>query len=328
MAVAARHQASGRWALGFGLACTTMLLWGALPIGLKVCLSEMDAATITFYRFLGATLIVGGVLQARGRLPRLGQQPTRVRWMLVAAGSFLAINYLLYLLSLDRTTPADAQVLIQIGPFLLALGGLVVFRERFAPLQWLGFASILIGLGLFFRTQLGALAADTLGRERYVFGNALMVGAAATWAVYGLIQKQLLRSISSEQIMFCIYLGSTFAFAVLATPSAIGGMTATGAGALLFCTLNTVVGYGAFAEALEHWEASRVSAVLALTPIATLVMVELVRLFIPSLEVGQGALPWASLAGAGLVVAGSLATSLGAPPPRPSPPPSRRDDGR
>jgi drug/metabolite transporter (DMT)-like permease len=44
---------------------------------------------------------------------------------------------------------------------------------------------------------------------------------------------------------------------------------------LLACCMNTLVAYGAFAEALAHWEASRVSATLALTPLVTFVAVAL-----------------------------------------------------
>ena len=60
--------------------------------------------------------------------------------LLIVATLGLAANYIGFLLGLDHTSPANAQVLIQLGPLLLALGGLVVFRERFAPAQWLGFA--------------------------------------------------------------------------------------------------------------------------------------------------------------------------------------------
>lgn len=305
-----RHQASGRRGLGFALACTTMFLWGSLPIALKVVLAQMDAATITFYRFLGSSLAVGGYLAMRGRLPQLGLLDRRGRTMLFGAGLFLGINYLLYLMGLDLTAPADAQVLLQIGPLLLALGGLVVFRERFVPLQWLGSSFLITGLALFFSSQLGAIGADLDGRDQYLLGNALMVAAAMLWASYGLLQKQLLRELPSEHIMLCIYAGCAVLFLPLSDLSGLGALDGVGLIVLAYCALNTAIGYGAFAEALEHWEASRVSAVLALTPIATLVLVDLATLVWPTLDVDQRDLPWASLGGAGLVVIGSLLTSL------------------
>ena len=59
-------------------------------------------------------------------------------------------------------------------------------------------------------------------------------------------------------------------FTPLASPASLAHLDLERAGLLAFCALNTVVGYGAFAESLAHWEASRVGAVLALTPLGTL----------------------------------------------------------
>jgi drug/metabolite transporter (DMT)-like permease len=79
--------------------------------------------------------------------------------------------------------------------------------------------------------------------------------------------------------------------------------------ATAYCALNTVGAYGAFAEALAHWEASRVGAVLALTPLLTLLLMELIGWQSPGLVDPEqiAALGWM---GAMLVVAGSMAVSL------------------
>jgi drug/metabolite transporter (DMT)-like permease len=300
------HRASGRHVRGMVLATTTMLLWGILPLALKGVLPVMDPATITWYRFAVSTLLLGGFLAATGRLPALAGLGGRGWLLLAVATVFLAVNYLAYLVSLDLTTPADAQVMIQAAPLLLALGGIVVFRERFTRMQWTGFAVLVFGLALFSGSQLLAIVR---GADRFLLGVAVMAAAALTWAVYGLAQKQLLQSLPSQAIMLCIYAGCTLLFAPLAEPARILNLDLAALGLLLFCALNTVLGYGAFAEALEHWEASRVSAVLALTPLATLALVELGSGSWPDLQPRD--LPWTSLAGAGLVVGGSLLTALG-----------------
>ena len=305
-----RHTTSGRRGLGLALATVTMLLWGALPLALKGVLPGMDAATITWYRFLASGLLLGGFLAARGRLPAMRQLGRASGWLLAIATVFLAINYWAYLVALDLTTAADAQVLIQLAPLLLALGGLVVFRERFTRVQWLGFAVLGAGLALFSGSRLVALIE---GADRFLLGAAVMLAAAVTWAVYGLAQKQLLQVLPSEAIMLCIYLGCAALFTPLADPGALLSLEPLALALLAFCALNTLLGYGAFAEALEHWEASSVGAVLALTPLATVALVELVDALWPGLVEPQ-TLAWSSLAGAGLVVAGSLAVSLGAPP--------------
>lgn len=305
------HRTSGRWQRGLGLACTTMLLWGSLPIALKRVLVAMDARTITWYRFVASALVVGVVLALWGRLPKLARLGRSAWLLLVVAAVFLGGNYLAYLVALDMTTPADAQVVIQLGPLLLGLGSLVVFRERFGRVQWTGFAILLAGLGLFFESQLGAILGE---RDRYVLGNLAMVSAAAMWAVYGIAQKQLLRDLSSQEIMLCIYVGCALLFTPLAEPAAITRLGALELGVLGFCALNTIVAYGAFAEALEHWEASRVSAVLALTPLTTLAVTQLAA-GSQALAVAGPSLPWTSLVGAAMVVSGSLLVALGAKAP-------------
>jgi drug/metabolite transporter (DMT)-like permease len=304
-----RHQPSGRAALGLALATTTMLLWGVLPLALEAALTWVDPMTLTWFRFLAAAAVLAVFLARRGALPRVGRL-VRPEWMLLAvATGGLAVNYLGYLVGLARTSPADAQVLIQLAPLLLGLGGIAVFRERYAGLQWLGFAVLVVGLAAFFASQLHALGRDL---QRYRSGVTLLGVASFAWAGYGLAQKQLLRALPSQALMLCIYAGCALCFWPGSHPGRLGGIPAVGLAVLAFCAANTLVAYGAFAAALEHWEASRVSAVLALTPLATLACVRAAAGLAPDRFEGAH-LPWASWVGAGLVVAGSLLTALGGP---------------
>jgi len=77
-------------------------------------------------------------------------------------------------------------------------------------------------------------------------------------------------------------------------------------GLLAFCGLNTLIAYGSFAEALVHMEASRVSAVIALTPLLTVAIVQL----IPMQGIVAESLQAISLIGALMVVCGSITTAV------------------
>ena len=300
------HRPTGRRSLGFALAATTMLLWGVLPLGLQLVLESLDAVTITWFRFGFSSGVLVVWLGGSGALPALGTL-SRSGWALLALATVgLAANYLTYLVGLDLTSAASSQVLIQMAPLLLALGGLVVFGERFTRLQWTGFAVLVIGLALFFVSQLAVLIE---GLDRYLTGAGMLAIAAVTWAAYGLAQKQLLRTLSPQGIMLCIYLGCFVCFSPGAEPSALADLDGVGWGALLFCAANTLVAYGAFAAALEHWEASRVSAVLSITPLATLAFASLGSVWIPVWVQTEHLSP-ASLVGAFAVVGGSLLVSL------------------
>jgi drug/metabolite transporter (DMT)-like permease len=284
-----------------------MLMWAVLPLGLEITLRAMDPNTIIWYRFLVSALLLGGVLAYRGTLPPLASLPRNVWALLAVATAFLAINYLCFLLGLQHTSPANSQVLIQLAPVLLAMGGLWVFGERFTLLQWLGFAMLIAGLGTFVRDQSG-LAGAALGEYR--LGTLLMLLAAVTWAIYGLAQKQLLRWLPSQGVMLCIYAGCVALFLPLSTPRQLFGMGRAELWMLLFCSLNTVAAYGTFAEALAHWEASRVAAVLALTPVMTIASTAAAHALWPSF-VEPSRMSGVGVAGVGLVVVGALGTALG-----------------
>jgi len=299
------HEPSGRHAVGFALAGSTMLLWSVLPHGLNLALAELDPVTITWFRFGVSAALMTAWLALRGALPGL-RDLAAARVLLFVATAALAANYLTYLVGLDLTTPANAQVLIQMAPLLLAVGGIVVFRERFTPGQWLAFGVLVGGILLFFASQLRELAA---GFDRYLRGVAAIAVAAVTWAIYGLAQKQLLRSFTSQQVMTCIYVGCFVCFSVGARPGELADLTAVGWGSLAFAAFNTLGAYGCFAASLAHWPASRVSAVLALTPLLTLAVGVAGSRWLPEL-VAPEHVSTTSLVGAALVVTGSMGVSL------------------
>jgi drug/metabolite transporter (DMT)-like permease len=301
------QQNSRNWKLGFALALTTAVFWGILPIALKVALSELDAWTITWCRFAGATLIVGVWLASRGALPA-GRVRDRKVWRWLLPGCLgLTGNYVLYGLGLHYTSPAVTQTVMQIAPLLLLVFGMFVFHERFSRLQWLGFVVLVFGLALFFNRRLPELLNPA---EGWSFGILLLVCSSISWAMYGVSQKQLLRYLDSSQILFLVYAGATLILLPTTTLGALLHVHGATLLALMFGVLNTVVAYGAFGMALEVWEVSRVSSVAASAPLFTVA---------GSMLGAQAALSWVtpetlnavSLAGAFFVVAGSVVSALG-----------------
>ena len=148
------HRASGRSRLGLALSLVTALCWATLPVALKVTLQALDPLTLTWFRFLVAAVLTAGWLALRGRTGGFGALGRRGWGLLGLAAVMLVGNYVFYLLGVGRTSPGNAQLLIQLAPLLMALGGIVVFGERFRAAQWLGLALLVAGLGLFFRDQM------------------------------------------------------------------------------------------------------------------------------------------------------------------------------
>ncbi|MEC4819271.1 MAG: DMT family transporter [Scytonema sp. PMC 1069.18] len=301
------HTTSGRWRLGLGLSLLTVFLWGILPIALAVTLQKLDVYTVTWFRFLLSFTLLGIYLGWQGKLPTLEKLRSTSWKLLLIATIFLAANYILFLQGLALTSPANAEVIIQLAPLLMGLGGLILFKERYKLPQWIGVSILTIGLTLFFNEQLKNLITS---QGKYLLGSVLVVVGAAAWSVYALAQKQLLQSLSSANIMLLIYGGCALLFTPFAAPKTIFTLSFGQFLVLLFCALNTLIAYGAFAESLEHWEASRVSAVLALAPIVTLMSVWVVSVISPNL-ISSEHLSIQGVLGAVVVVAGSMIIALG-----------------
>jgi drug/metabolite transporter (DMT)-like permease len=303
------HRSSGNHRLGLLLATITMVIWSFLPNLLKYLLSHIDPYTLTWYRFAIASVGFALLLKCQGALPKLGELGRRDFVLLLIAILGLAANYICFLIGLDLTSPATSQVLIQIGPVLLALGAILIFREHFTKTQWLGFAILVLGLVVFFRSQLSELAGKVSEAEQYRLGAMAIVAAGIFWAAYGLAQKQLLVSIPSQPLMLCLFLGCTVLFFPATDLRAVGELDATGLTGLVIAALATAGAYGCFSAALEHVEASRVSAIIALVPLGTLASSYLLSSMVPDL-VPRVSLSALSFAGAGAVVLGSLITAL------------------
>lgn len=303
------HRASGQWRLGLTLTLVTTACWATLPIALKIALDVLDPITLTWFRFLIAALFTVAWLGLRGKLrgPQAGFGGLGRRgWLMLSVAALMLVgNYVFYLLGVQHTTPGNAQLLIQLAPLLMALGGIWVFGERFRAAQWAGLALLAFGMTVFFIDQLAA-ATRAPG---YVLGSGLVIVGAIVWAVYALLQKQLLVKLGSMQILLFIYVVASLVLLPFAHPASLLQLDALHWAVLAFCALNTIGAYGAFAEALAHWEASRVSAVIATTPLLCIAAVAGVHALWPQWLAAERitALGWL---GATLAVAGSAAVSL------------------
>ncbi len=190
---------------------------------------------------------------------------------------------------------------------LLLLGGVFILREAFLPVQAVGVGLLLTGLLLFFNTRLGLLWG---GDSDFSFGMLLGSSAALVWATYGLAQKVLLRHLTPTRILRVIYPCCALGLAPLATPADILRVDAVQLVCLIFACINTLVAYGSFTKAMSIWHAAKVSAVVATTPLFSLVLESLLHSLWPS-AYPLDSVGLLSLLGACVVVLGALGIAVG-----------------
>ena len=300
------HISSGRWVYGLSLTLLTALLWGILPIKLKQVLQVMDPITVTWFRLMVSGTCLFIYLAAVKRLPSPKVLGKRGGWLVAMAVCGLVGNYVLYLVGLKMLSPGTAQLVVQMGPIFLMIASVFLFKERFSLGQGVGLLVLIIGFALFFNQRLAELL-TSLGT--YTAGVLTILLATTIWVFYALGQKQLLTVWNSLQVMMVIYLCCALLLLPWVHPMEALQLSPLQGWLLLACCFNTLIAYGAFAEALAHWEASRVSATLAITPLVTFVAVAIAAWLWPD-YVHAEQINGLGYGGAVLVVLGSASVAL------------------
>lgn len=294
------------WKLGLGFTLLTVLMWGLLPVALKIVLEVMDPVTISWYRF-SLSALIALFWYGYKRIGPVKNLLFSQSWPLtaVAVGGLLC-NYLLYIWGLDHITPGAAQILIQLAPLLLLIGSVILFKESFSAMQWLGVTVLIVGMLLFFHQRLTSLV---LTSDEYLTGILLIVGAAVTWAFYGLAQKKLMATHNAKDLLFLICVAGTALLLPLSEPRQIRILDPTELALLVFCGLNTIIAYGSFGLALTYWQSSRVSAVLPIAPLLTLLFTATLNHW-QLIDIPSEPLDWLGSLGALLVVGGAAVAAL------------------
>ena len=250
---------------GILLSFATALLWGILPIFLKISLQGFHAGTISWSRFLFAFLILAIILQWKNHNPlTILRNPP---WMGIVGGVCLAANYYWVTVAVDLSGPSNMAVLIQIAGVFLVLAGVVIFHERLTLRQILGMFIAGCGLYLFFHDQLNRVQES----GEYYYANFLIVLAALVWVGYMVSQKFLSQKYGAQSLNLLVYAVSTVTLVAGVEWADFTQAGLTAWLSLIFCGFNTLIAYGTLAEAVKYIPLALISVIISLNPLITLV---------------------------------------------------------
>lgn len=293
------------WKIGLSLSLLVVLFWATLPVALNISLMAMDAWTLTWLRFTVAAVLTLVLILFTGSWKALLHLSLKNWLWLLLAGITLIGNYVGFIIGLEKTTPANAQVLIQLAPLLMILGGVLFFKESFSWVQKLGTILLISGLLLFFNDQI-----HNILKAEYLQGVFILVFAAVSWAIYALIQKKLHDVLSPQVILTSIYILAMVVLFPFTETTQFSQITQDQWIAISYACLNTVGAYAAFAQALKYWQASRVGMVIAMVPVFTLLFINLMSRLFPQLVVAEK-INAIGFIGVILIVTGSVVASMG-----------------
>lgn len=140
-----------------------------------------DAWEVVFWRALFMAAFIGVLLTVRHR-NRAIAQVTAVGLPGVLAGVLLASASFLFILSVMRTTVANALVLMSTSPFVAALFGRLFLGEHVPRRTYLAMTAGLAGIALMFADALGSGALS---------GNLLACGVPVVFAANIILLRQM-----------------------------------------------------------------------------------------------------------------------------------------
>jgi RarD protein len=249
---------------GILLAMVTAVLWGFLPIFLKLSVKTVPAGSIACFRFVFAFIVLYLILHYRGDQPhRIFKFPP---WLGVLAGLGLGGNYFCVTQAVNYSGPPNVAILIQTAPIMLVLIGVFAFKERLNRVQILGVIIAAMGFTFFYRDQVENVSDLSL----YSSANWLILLAAALWAIYMLCQKILNQKMGPQSLNLLVYGVAALALIPMADWNDFTGLQWEDWALLVFLGVNTLIAYGAIAEAIKLIPLSLISMLVAVNPLITL----------------------------------------------------------
>lgn len=246
----------------------TVLMWGVLAIALKVATKEIDSPTIVWFRFsLAFSALFAWMLIKTPRELKILYKPS---WLIVLSSVALAWNYMGFMLGIQYTSPSNAQVAIQSGPLLLALFGILFFKEKISKIQILGFLIAILGFWIFYRQHVEAVPAGQ--GSQYTKGMLITFSGAVAWAIYAAFQKKLVLSYPVGTLNVFIFGLPVLLYLPFVDFANLAHLSLGYWALLVFLGANTLISYGCLSLALKYLEAGKVSIIIILNPIITFVL--------------------------------------------------------
>jgi len=259
---------------GITYAGVTALLWGFLPIFMKIALQELSGGSIVWFRFAFAFAVLFLILKFQNKQPEsIIKSPPGFG---VLAGILLAANYFYFLKGVETGTPSNAGILIQVAPVMLVFLGVVVFKERLKWNQGVGLAVAAVGFILFYRDQ-----SRQWGSEAYTEISVYMVAAAVLWVGYMVFQKKMAATHKAQHLNLLVY--GTAALVLIPTVvwTEFNNLNFGSWLLMIFLGVNTLLAYGCLSEAVNYIPLWLISVVITLNPFITLTAMSLLSALAP-----------------------------------------------
>jgi chloramphenicol-sensitive protein RarD len=240
---------------GLPFALGAYSLWGVLPLYL-VLLNAVNPFALVGWRTLWTIPVCAIAIAARGQIAEVkaALSNPRVFGVLVISSALISINWVVYIVAVQRGAFYAASLGYYINPLVNVLLGTIFLKERLSRLQWIAVGVAAIGVAI-----LAFEAVDTL---------YISLTLALSFAAYGLLRKRVpvgsLPGLTIEVLVLAI----PAVIAIALAPKESSGLNGDfGLNALLFgAGLWTAIPLLLFATAARRMEYSTLGFVQFMAP--------------------------------------------------------------
>jgi drug/metabolite transporter (DMT)-like permease len=178
------------------------LIYGAnYSLAKEVMPQYIGPSGMIVMRVLGAILLFGLFWSFNPEIPKKED----ICRFLLCAMTGVAVNQIMFFEGLNLTTPIQASIILTANPILVLIAAAIIAKER---ITWAKSIGILLGL-------IGA-AILILRRDNTAVGNNVMLGNffifvnAASYSIYLVLVRKLMRTYRVITVMFWIFLPGLF----------------------------------------------------------------------------------------------------------------------
>jgi len=175
------------------------VLWSTVGLGIRM-IEDAVVWQILLYRSISMSLFLYLVIRVRsGESPFV--QIRRTGFPAVVAGLALVAAYSGGIYAIQNTSVANAMLLFATAPFMAAVLGWFILRERVRVATWIAIAIALCGIAIMVSDKSGEVA---------IFGSLAALGSALGFAVFTVA----LRWGRTGEMLPSVFLSGIFAFVI------------------------------------------------------------------------------------------------------------------
>lgn len=197
------------WKPVFPAAITSVLFSGSFLAG-RVAVDAVRPLTLTWLRYVIAVIVLG-MMTGRSLPPRGWWKKHLLSLMLLGVTGIVGYHFFFFK-SLTLTTVTNTAIINAASPVVTGVLASLLLRERLSAVQYLGILSTVVGTMLLVSRGTGVLLTTTVSAING--GDLLMMLAVMCWAVYAIVLRKTIASLSSQAAT----LGAMIVGVVMLTP--------------------------------------------------------------------------------------------------------------